>query len=335
LICIYQRLDHIYGDTSNATPFLKKKRMESKVNTPAIIMVTGAVSNYLVAVKPLKWLYLSMLHPETPEVMKLLSNALGNTQKYFTCIKFLPRNMQTPTFISFKVGMSEDLFEKILDPAVWFYRVAIREFVSWPRKFLRPSVVRIFLQTRKLNMDKDREVDAAIPCYTFENDSIVAPPLCTIFSDDGVDTDDGNTLSRSPLIDVHVAIYFQNVNRLRTSLVSSLHDEELFDARYFVFRCGVLIVVQRTFDISELSTKNQSLVEHECVRIKCDKFFLYISAVYLAPDVGKRVPTTYLWKTLNLSRTTVTSVTSFWLSVTSKCRKSDERLTKTAALCCP
>jgi hypothetical protein len=162
LICIYQRLDHINGDTSNATPFLKKKRMESKVNTPAIIMVTGAVSNYLVAVKPLKWLYLSMLHPETPEVMKLLSNALGNTQKYFTCIKFLPRNMQTPTFISFKVGMSEDLFEKILDPAVWFYRVAIMEFVSWPRKFLRPSVVRIFLQTRKLNMDKDREVDATL-----------------------------------------------------------------------------------------------------------------------------------------------------------------------------
>jgi hypothetical protein len=121
--------------------------------------------------------------------------------------------MQTPTFFSFKVGMSEDLFEKILDPAVWFYRVAIREFVSWPRKFLRPSVVRIFLQTRKLNMDKDREVDAAIPCYTFENDSMVAPPHD--FFDDGFDTD-GNTLSRSPLIDVHLAIYFQNVNRLRT-----------------------------------------------------------------------------------------------------------------------
>jgi hypothetical protein len=63
-------------------------------------------------------------------------------------------------------------------------------------------------------------------------------------------------------------------------LVSSFHDEELFDARYFVFGCdrsfltggGVLIAVKRTFDVSEFSTKNQSLFEHECVRIKCDKF---------------------------------------------------------------
>jgi Reverse transcriptase (RNA-dependent DNA polymerase)/Endonuclease-reverse transcriptase len=87
---------------------------------------------------------------------------------------------------------------------------------------------------------------------------------------------------------------------LETSLVCSFNDEELFDARYFVFRCdrslststkksggGVLIAVKRVFDVSELSTKNQSLVEHECVKIKCDKIFLYISAVYLAPDVGK------------------------------------------------
>jgi hypothetical protein len=34
--------------------------------------------------------------------------------------------------------------------------------------------------------------------------------------------------------------------------------------------------------------KNQSLVENECVRIKCDKFFLYITEVYLASGVGKR-----------------------------------------------
>jgi hypothetical protein len=133
------------GDTSNATPFVKRKRMEAKVNTPAIIMGTGAVSNDLVAVKPLKWLYVSMLHPETTEdsVIKLLSNALGNTQEEYTCVKLLPRNMPTPTFISFKVGMSDDLFEKSLDPAVWPNGVAIREFVSRPRKFFRPSVARI------------------------------------------------------------------------------------------------------------------------------------------------------------------------------------------------
>jgi hypothetical protein len=49
-----------------------------------------------------------------------------------------------------------------------------------------------------------------------------------------------------------------------------------------------LIAVKWTFDVNELSTKNQSLVEHECARIKCDKFFLYNSAVYLAQDFRKR-----------------------------------------------
>jgi hypothetical protein len=46
--------------------------------------------------------------------------------------------------------------------------------------------------------------------------------------------------------------------------------------------------VKRIFDVSELSTKNQSFVEHKCVKNKCERFFLYNLAVYLAPDVGKR-----------------------------------------------
>jgi hypothetical protein len=37
------------------------------------------------------------------------------------------------------------------------------------------------------------------------------------------------------------------------------------------------------------------------------------------------VPTTYLRKTLKLSRTTLSPVTSFWFLVTSICRKSDGR----------
>jgi hypothetical protein len=120
------------GDASNATFFGKRKRLESKVNTPAIIMGTGAVNNDLVAVKPLKWLYVAMLHPDTTEesVMKLLSNALKIAKTEFTCVKLLPKGMQTPTYISFKVGMSDDLFEKSLDPAFWSNGVAIREFVS-------------------------------------------------------------------------------------------------------------------------------------------------------------------------------------------------------------
>jgi hypothetical protein len=65
-----------------------------------------------------------------------------------------------------------------------------------------------------LNMNKDH--DAANQCDTFEDDSLVAPSLCMIFSDNGVDTNE-DTLSRSPLIDAgcRIAIYFQN-NRLWT-----------------------------------------------------------------------------------------------------------------------
>jgi hypothetical protein len=45
-----------------------------------------------------------------------------------------------------------------------------------------------------------------------------------------------------------------------------------------------LVAVKRILNDIKLSTKTQSFVEHECIKIKCDKFFLYI----LAPDVGKR-----------------------------------------------
>jgi hypothetical protein len=112
-----------------------------------------------------------------------------------------------------------------------------------------------------LNLDRDRGADAAIQCDTFKNDSEVAPPSCTIFSDDGADVD-GPRFSPFSLVGSgsRLAIYFQNVNRLQTkttdlfkavleddydvivlletSSVSSFHDKELFDARYFVFRCG-------------------------------------------------------------------------------------------------
>jgi hypothetical protein len=42
------------GDPSKTTPFGKRKRLESKVHTPAIIMGTGAVNNDLVVVQAIK-----------------------------------------------------------------------------------------------------------------------------------------------------------------------------------------------------------------------------------------------------------------------------------------
>jgi hypothetical protein len=163
-----------------------------------------------------------------------------------------------------------------------------------------------------LNSTEDRGVDAVIQSDTFEDDSSMIPFSCTIFSDVMVEAA-GNRLSRSLPHDFssRLSIYFQNVNRLRTktsdlfkavlgndydviflletSWVSSFRDEELFDSRYSIFRCdrslstsnnksgwGVLIAVKRIFDVSGLSTKNVSLVEHECVKIKCEYFSLYL-----------------------------------------------------------
>jgi hypothetical protein len=118
-----------------------------------------------------------------------------------------------------------------------------------------------------------------------------------------------------------ISIYFQNVNRLRSktsdvfravilndfdiivlleiSLVSSFHDQELFDDRYFVFRCdrsaassskksggGVLIAV-RDFYVDVISTRHGLRIEHEVMRVRCSEYSYYKSAVYLVSDVGK------------------------------------------------
>jgi hypothetical protein len=127
------------------TPKIKRKRSEAKIDTPAVIMGTGDIESDLIAVQPLKWLYVSMLHPETTEdsIVKLLGKKLNKTENDFTCVKLVPKNIPTLTFISFKVGMSEELFEKSIDPTVWPNGVAIREFVNRPRKFFRQSVARI------------------------------------------------------------------------------------------------------------------------------------------------------------------------------------------------
>jgi PHD-finger len=48
-----------------ATPASKRKRVETSASTPALTHVTGTACHDLVAIKPLKWLYVSMLHPST------------------------------------------------------------------------------------------------------------------------------------------------------------------------------------------------------------------------------------------------------------------------------
>jgi hypothetical protein len=135
------------------TPKTAKRRADEKgqssvkrqrVATPAVVIGTGAANDVLKAVAPMKWLYVSRLDPQTSEeaVTNVLTTALQVDAKMFTCVKLVPR-MQNPTFISFKVGMSEELLQKSLAPEFWPPGIAIREFVNRPRSFFGPPIVRL------------------------------------------------------------------------------------------------------------------------------------------------------------------------------------------------
>jgi PHD-finger len=126
-----------------ATPGFKRKRVETTTSTPALTHGTGATCQDLVAIKPLKWLYVSMLHPSTTEeaIVNKLSDALDALTVDFKCVKLLAKDIQSPTYISFKVGMNDDLFVKSLEPSIWPPGVAFREFVNRPRRNFRPRGV--------------------------------------------------------------------------------------------------------------------------------------------------------------------------------------------------
>jgi hypothetical protein len=135
------------------TPRSFKRRADDKVPlsvkrprvvTPAVVIGTGASNDVLKAAAPMKWLYVSRLDSQTSEeaVTNVLTAALQADANVFSCVKLVPK-MQNPTFISFKVGMTEDLFGKSMAPEIWPPGIAIREFVNRPRIFFGPLVVRL------------------------------------------------------------------------------------------------------------------------------------------------------------------------------------------------
>jgi hypothetical protein len=119
------------------TAVKKGKFLEAPSSIPPVVMGIGAPCPEIQPVKPLKWLYVSNLHPETTEnsVVKLISNKLKSSPSEFICVKLLPRNMLSPTFISFKIGMEDQLFIKTMNPDIWPNGIAIREFIERPRNY--------------------------------------------------------------------------------------------------------------------------------------------------------------------------------------------------------
>jgi hypothetical protein len=131
-------------DSPSGSP-MKRKRYETKPSTPALIMGAGAANDEIKTVEPKKWLYVSNLDPQTTEeaVVKLISSGLQSAPTEFSCVKLLPKNVLAPTFISFKIGMRDELFQKSLAPELWPSGIAFREFVDRPRSFPRRTVTRI------------------------------------------------------------------------------------------------------------------------------------------------------------------------------------------------
>jgi hypothetical protein len=50
---------------------------------------------------------------------------------------------------------------------------------------------------------------------------------------------------------------------------------------------GVLIAVKKTFDCEAVATRSGDRFEYVCVRLQCLNLSLYVSAVYLASDIGR------------------------------------------------
>jgi hypothetical protein len=112
-----------------------------RISTPA---GSGEAVDDLKPVAPMKWLYVSRLHPQTSEeaVTKKLCSALNVDPSEFKCVKLVPR-MEDPSFISFKVGLTEELLQRSLAPEVWPPGIAVRKFVNRPRFFFGTRAVRI------------------------------------------------------------------------------------------------------------------------------------------------------------------------------------------------
>jgi hypothetical protein len=75
-------------------------------------------------------MYVTMLRPSTSKeaIANQLSKALKVQPTDFDCVKLLAKDhtSPSPTFISFKVGMADDLLLKSMEPSIWPPGVAFR-----------------------------------------------------------------------------------------------------------------------------------------------------------------------------------------------------------------
>lgn len=110
------------SNVNKTASHLNKHHSPKQNNKTKGLIGNGASENNVTAVGVTRkaWLHVSRLNPdlETAEFHEFL------TQKHRTeniiCKKIIPRNVPNPTYSSFKVGIDENLEEKLLsDPQIW------------------------------------------------------------------------------------------------------------------------------------------------------------------------------------------------------------------------
>ena len=130
------------------TRLQKKKTVTPEANTGSLsspvlrpvpestrcIVGSCVESNEIKSVPERKFLYASRFASSTSKeaIVKYLSNKLNIPEDEFICHLLVPANLDVNklNFVSFKIGLSPEMFKKALVSEIWPAGVLVREFVS-------------------------------------------------------------------------------------------------------------------------------------------------------------------------------------------------------------
>lgn len=100
----------------------QESRMESDTISHALLS----------AMKPLKWLYVSNLNPETTceDIKSYITSKMKIKRSETYCSSLTPKSIINPFYASFKVGVPDSCWKSIVLKSNWPCNVSIREFTN-------------------------------------------------------------------------------------------------------------------------------------------------------------------------------------------------------------
>lgn len=141
------RRKRMRGEDSDVTPKFSNTYRDKLVfgtneNTGENAKLRGVQKPLDDASDDFKSIYLSQLDPSTEpkDVIEYLMDAkIIENDKMVKCIKLVsPKAIsETFTYVSFKLDVPNDIYEKLVSPDIWPKSVAVREFVRKPRPTAR------------------------------------------------------------------------------------------------------------------------------------------------------------------------------------------------------